>query len=847
MNLLTPDPPVQPDASAPAPLLLVLRALLIGLALYFYAQLEFLRYFPPVAFYIQATILTLLLLWGVWKLARRERLVRSPLAFPLVVLLGATTLSTLFSIDPRHSFNGLLITLAMVLFFFLFCDMLLAGWSPHTLISALLWLATLAIGVGVHKGFAYYWQELQSHTGTYPLVLLNYRLSDVTDHPNFLAAMLNLALPFAIVRLARARQWWGRAGWALWLLAYEIVLVLTRSRGGWVAASAAVTLTVIWLLLSSGRGHRVGGISWLRRTWPVWSTTLLYGAVFLLLVRGPDLWTSLTTRPENTAADSVAFSELSTNSAESVVTTLQSHRMILWEIAWKQFLEHPLWGEGPLSFPYAYVDTMWTIRFWVPMHAHNLFFEILGTQGAAGVLAFAWVVLTGFVLFVRGLWSGVRGQGTGDRGQGTRSLNADLLLCVCAALASFFVHSLVDVIGRLPSNILMLIMLVVIGLQASGALWQDKRKMSRWTMGVLVVVPVLVVVLVRQGMGLDALHRAMENALGNNWAAAASAMDEAVAADPQNIFYYGQRGYAYSVLAAPAVGPGDPLARTRAIQSYERSLQFAPPYTPDLLNMAALLEQAGRQQQARQVLEHVVALPQSRYWALPHLLLADYEVRAGNMETARQHFAEAFRNESYAPEMAACQRSAACREAAATADPRPVYKMHYAVQDLLEQGEPQQALDLLEAIPPTSSEPLPWLDRANAHLALGQISRARYALHMADTLRRLHISPFIATQAALSHAALLLAMEKEEQAIPMLEGAAFSHAVGSSYSYGVFQHLDLPGKFQPRLELLQRTEADLAVYRLLVQLYAEQGEQEGAVWAQTRADALAMLLEADKP
>jgi O-antigen ligase len=826
--------------------------LLIGLVLYFYVQLEFFRSVPPMAFYIEGAILLLFFLWGGWKLARRERLVRSPLTLPLVGLLGATTLSTLFSIDPRHSFDGLLITLVMVLFFFLFCDMLLAGWSPHTLISALLWLATLAIGTGLYKGLAYYWQEWQAYMGDYPLVLLNYRLSGVTDHPNFLAAMLNLALPFAIVRLARARQWWGRTGWALWLLAYEIVLVLTRSRGGWVAASAAATLAVIWLLLASGRGHRVGGISWLRRTWPVWSTTLLYAAVFFLLVRGPDLWASLTTPTENTAADSVAFSELSTNSAESVVTTFQSHRLILWEIAWKQFLEHPLWGEGPLSFPYAYVDAMWTVRFWVPMHTHSLFFELLGTQGAMGFLAFAWVVLAGFVLFARSLYRGQgigdRGQGTGDGGQGKRTLNPDLLLCVCAALASFFVHSLVDVIGRLPSNTLMLIILVVIGLHASGALWQDNRKMSRWTMGVLVVVPVLVVVLVRQGMGLDALHRAMENALGNDWAAAASAMDEAVAADPQNIFYYGQRGYAYSVLAAPAVGPGDPLARARAIQSYERSLQLAPPYIPNLLNLATLLEQTGHRQQARQVLEHAVALPQSRYWALPHLLLADYEVREGNMETARQHFAEAFRSESYAPEMAACQRSEACREAAATAaDPRPIYKMHYAVQDLLEQGEPQQALDLLEAIPPTSSEPLPWLDRANAHLALGQISQARYALHMADTTRQLKVSPFLTTQAALTHAGLLRSVGEKQEAIAALEESAFSHAVGSPYSYGVFQQTDLPGKFCPRLDLLQRTASDLAIYRLLVQLYAEQGEQEGAVWAQTRADALAMLLETDKP
>jgi rhamnogalacturonyl hydrolase YesR len=47
--------------------------------------------------------------------------------------------------------------------------------------------------------------------------------------------------------------------------------------------------------------------------------------------------------------------------------------------------------------------------------------------------------------------------------------------------------------------------------------------------------------------------------------------------------------------------------------------------------------------------------------------------------------------------------------------------------------------------------------------------------------------------------------------------------------------------------MLQRTADDLAIYRLLVQLYTEQGEPEMARWARRRAEVLTTLLGTDKP
>ena len=49
----------------------------------------------------------------------------------------------------------------------------------------------------------------------YPLFLIPYRLGAVAGHPNLLAAFINLALPFAVLRLGRARKTLTRivVGW----------------------------------------------------------------------------------------------------------------------------------------------------------------------------------------------------------------------------------------------------------------------------------------------------------------------------------------------------------------------------------------------------------------------------------------------------------------------------------------------------------------------------------------------------------------------------------------------------------------------------------------------------------
>src|SRR5262249_31141945 len=154
-------------------------------------------------------------------------------------------------------------------------------------------------------------------------------------------------------------------------------------------------------------------------------------------------------------------------------------------------------------------------------------------------------------------------------------------------------------------------------------------------------------------------------------------------------------------------------------------------------------------------------------------------------------------------------------------------------QKLLSQGRSQQALDVLHNIPVSSVDPQPWLDRADAHLALGQIPQAIYALRVADELGA--SDPAYASHAALTRAALQLARNKPAEAIMALEQVARPKIEGRAYSYFVFRRVALPGLLLPRLDLLQRTGDDLAVYRQLAQLYSAQGRAGDATWASRQA------------
>lgn len=830
----------------------LLYAIVGGLALLGYSWLDFRRYFPPFNLFIQLAVVLFLSGWAIWKIGKDRRgLPRSPLTWPMIAFLGATTLSTWFSIDMRRSFDGLLTTLVLVLVFFIVCDMLVAGVRPQVFITLLLVLATAALGMGVWTAAHYYWEWWQLHTTSYVLFPLEYRLFGVFDHPNFLAALLNLALSFVIVRLARARAGMARLVWGGWLLAFVVVLFLTRSRGGMIAAGGVTGVTVGLLMLhhpsfaNGERGMRL--IPWLQSTWRIWATALAFVCLFLLLWRGPNLVASLSTLSVSPSAEpagepaAAATPEYSTNAGSTMSSALTQHRMAFWGLAWHAFLEHPLTGSGPKTYGRLFVETFDTVRMWVPGYSHNLYIELLGMQGALGAGIFVWILVAGGgalarVWMIPHLARTTIVQVSGDERY--------VVLAVCGALTGFLIHSLVDIIGVLFTNHLIVVMLVATGLAAAGRVQPASIPLPRRLLAVLAVPAVLVVVLMRYSAAQDALLDGILHALDDNWSAAAQSMEEAVANDPQLAFYYGQRGYAYGMLVDPLAGTNDTALRQRALESYAMSLQVEPAYIPHLLNMAMLLDQAGYELQGNVLVEQAAALPQANYWTVTSILAADRYAAQSQEAKANKLLTLAFVRYSWTAEMAACRQSDMCR---AFAIDRGLGNGEWRQREtlrLLADGKPDEALALLNSPSSSKADPLNWLDRADIHLALGQRAEAEYALRIVDALRysRSYVPGYADARSALSHAALSLAQGDMAQAIRDLEDVARPRITRDGYGYGVYLRVGLPGSLLPQLDMLERTAYDVDVYRQLALLYEQQGRADDAAWARERAALLAEML-----
>ncbi|MDP9311248.1 MAG: O-antigen ligase family protein [Chloroflexota bacterium] len=797
-KVLTPPSTLAPPEDVQPRVLNLLRATLVSLVLALFVLP--IDVTPIIMLSLVAGWLSVAVLSG-------RAVARSPLTFPLLGVLAATALATLFSVDQRSSFPGLVSAIILVGLFFVASNMLAAGWSPLVFVGALVLMATVLMAHGLWTAFQWHWNWWQMRVPEYPPFLLTYRLFALT-HPNLLTALVNLALPFAILGLTHACGWAARLGWSLWLVAADLVLFFADSRGGLITTVVIVGLCVVWLMAQHHRANDTL-VATLRRGWQIPVTLFGFLSLFVLL-----RLSRLVASP----------SEFSTHGGG-----FTGDRTTFWSVAWQAFVQHPLTGGGPQTYPRMYVDTLTFNRWWIGSHAHNLYLNILGEQGLLGGLAFAALVLVGMVTLIRAWWVVALEQ-------------RPLLLGVSAALAGFLVHSLVDVVTAFPLNAVMVVLLAAVGMHLAQSRSRAMYQLPR-LVAVLALIPLACIpLLVHYNTAADAQVRSVLQAQAGNWQGAAQALDQALATDPHFAFFYGQRAFAHGVQALPVGKPIDQQALTLALRDYDEAMRREPRHVPNFLNQAALLRASGDEMGAREVL--TLAAQHGSEWALPALLLGDHYATLGQDAEAEEWFVRAFAAEPHARYMAACQQSPTCRRMVeqASHETDKLELAHREARALLAAGQPKQALVALERVPFGSAAPQPWLDRADAHLALQQLPQAAYALRVAGGLDA--GAPATAIHAALSQSALALAQGQPDAAIAALEQRAWPQIRVQAYDFYVFGRVGLPGQLLPRVELLQQTSEHLELYRRLAELYRLGGRAADAAWAEQQVEALEPLLVA---
>ena len=189
-------------------------------------------------------------------------------------------------------------------------------------------------------------------------------------HPNVAGGLLALSLPWQMAVIARA--WRGRRGW--WVGAASVGgmltlvgLLLTTSRGAWLALVAGLAVWVAWAVTAWLRRR---GAAWVARAWAI---------LALLLLAAGGVW--LGSAPEQAAA--LADRLPGPASAGS--------RLDLMRDTWALVKDVPFTGAGLGAFPGWYSHYVRVIPHFYLIHSHNIGLDIWLEQGPWG--AAAWLVL----------------------------------------------------------------------------------------------------------------------------------------------------------------------------------------------------------------------------------------------------------------------------------------------------------------------------------------------------------------------------------------------------------------------------------------------------------------------
>jgi len=317
-------------------------------------------------------ILMTALPWYIFLIARRPeyRPKRSLIIYGLVAYFIAMLLATVFSYDFSRSFwsypermTGFYWLLHYLLFFFMAAG-IFRGWNEWKRIL------TFSVGVSVALSFIAFIQRISPET-----VLQNTgaRTGAFMNNPIFFAAYLVISLFFTVLLLQKSQVLWQKITWGVILAIQFLAFLFAESRGAMVGVflAAFVYLLLFGLLNKNKKIKKIILIALL---------IIILSSIGFWFVKGQD-WVGHI--PGVKRFHNISFTG-------GTVET----RMIAWNIAWKGFLEKPIFGWGPENYFYAfnkhYNPKSLQFSFYETWfdHAHNQMFDQLNNTGIVGALSY---------------------------------------------------------------------------------------------------------------------------------------------------------------------------------------------------------------------------------------------------------------------------------------------------------------------------------------------------------------------------------------------------------------------------------------------------------------------------
>ena len=323
-------------------------------------------YRPPKLFLSQALILFLLLLTLLQGIVEgRLELPLTPLSLPALALLSATILSLAKALDIYAGIEEAFRLLTFILFFHLTARSLRsqAQLDRFFACSAVATSFVAVYGLLQAKGIDFITLER-------PFVPVS-----TLGNTGFAAEYLIASVPILLMAASNSHGWRRLLFRGSFLLAFAHLL-LTKSRGGWVALTIA--LATMSLLGRKGSGARGQG-SVKKRLMVIMA---LGGMAFILTLLFPGLWGQTLQR---------AASIFDPSDPPNRV------RLLIWGSTLKMIAENPLFGVGAGNYELVY-PLYRTVEEWrlstrfVVGEAHNDYLQITAEMGLLGLGSFLWLL-----------------------------------------------------------------------------------------------------------------------------------------------------------------------------------------------------------------------------------------------------------------------------------------------------------------------------------------------------------------------------------------------------------------------------------------------------------------------
>jgi putative inorganic carbon (HCO3(-)) transporter len=318
---------------------------------------------------IQALALGVMLVWALrlW-ISPNPRLLWPPISW-VVLAFAVYALGRYLTADIE--FVARQETIQVLMYAFLFFAIVNNLHRPESAQVISFTMIVLAAGI---SGYAVY--QCLTHTNHVWIYLSPYtgRASGTYISPNNFAAFLEMVLPLAVAYalVGRVRPLL-RA-----LLIYAAVavmagLLVTFSRGGWVAAAAG--LVALLAVLIGHRNHRLPAL----------------GLFIILMIGGTVFLTRY--------LETIPRADETSSKSETAVQRDWNVRRDMWCAAVQMWRDHFWWGVGPAHYDYRFRQYRPESMQMRPDRAHNDYLNLLADWGTVGGV----IVLAGIVVFGAGL------------------------------------------------------------------------------------------------------------------------------------------------------------------------------------------------------------------------------------------------------------------------------------------------------------------------------------------------------------------------------------------------------------------------------------------------------------